>query len=96
MRFATTDKVFSEDISPADHEGIRKMLHRILDLQIDRHINVLAVDLKHDERIATVDIRTFVHADDPKPPIIVKPHGGIVKKAAPLIVSPGRNRERTN
>lgn len=72
------------------------MLHKILDLQIDRHINVLAVDLKQDDRIATVDIRTFKHEGDPKPPLIVKPHSGVIKKAAPLIVSPGRNRERTN
>lgn len=95
MRFATTDRVFSEDIAPSDHEGIRKMLHKVLDLQIDRHINVLAIDLKHEDRIATIDIRTFKHEGDPTPSVIVKPPG-LVKKAGGLIVSPGRNRERTN
>jgi hypothetical protein len=80
MRFATTDRVFYEDISPRDHEAIRRALHRILDEQINRHINVLAIDLKQPDRICTVDIRTFKHEGDPTPSLIVKPNdGGVIK-----------------
>ena len=93
MRFATTDRVFSEDIAPTDHEGIRRVLHKILDEQIDKYIRVLAVDLKHSDRIATVDIRTFVHKDDKSPSLVVRPAGaGVVQGVESKIIKPRRDR----
>lgn len=83
MRFATSDRVITEDVAVTDHDGIRKVLHKILDLQLDKYIGAIARDLRDNTRIATVDVRTFEQTLHNEHGIILDP-----KSSKSMIVEP--------